>query len=286
MRWCDNAGTQRTKQLAMLIEYPAHSSSAFAQHVANKKGYALRISAPRRLEKALTKQSKKLPKPTTKPPNEPPKLRAGKVVTWRIDLRISAHRKRFTQFIEELSIPKKVSIVHMHSSPPCGRASSLTPWNEKMQAAFQETSEEFLQRLTWVRAVHKAFHRSCQKLQIQHTGSHEQSARCRLQFVSNTKKGWPWALNARAAQPRAKSTAVVHGCALGLRVQKKWRFESNNEAMIKVLKQIVCPGCQTHELIVAQKGRKGCGTKNSEKYPSLLGRILAETLMRRSKYAS
>ena len=195
-------------------------------------------------------------------------------------MRSALHRKRFMRYVKELPVPKRVSYAHLHSAPPCGRACSLAPLNSSKGAQFAESADDFFDRLRWTRQVHAAFARTSMKKRIAYSNSHEQSDTCRLQFVSKKQKGWPWALTAHAAQLRAESIAVVHGCAFGMPVKKKWRFESNNPAMIKVLRNLVCPGCKKHQKLTSWNGCKGIGTKNSERYPRLLGRVLAEVITR------
>ena len=278
-KWCQRAGATKSARVPLLIEFPAHSASTFAQHIARKNGYAIRLSAYRKLETALRKQ-RKLPPVTTRKAMEAPTLHRGRAVTWKLDIRNVKHRQKFLHFLHNLRIPAEVSLVHLHSSPPCGRACSLVPMNEAKGAEFVESKDDFLTRLQWVRKCHLALRKTCRRAGVTQTSSHEQSNTCRLQYVSDTEKDWPWAISADSALLQSKSIAVVHGCAFGMPVKKKWRFETNNFAMLTVLKKLVCPGCASHKKIVDH------GTKASERYPCLLGCTLAEACPRQCSASS
>ena len=195
-------------------------------------------------------------------------------------------------------MPKQVDHVHLHSAPPCGRACQLVTINHSRGAAFKETAEEFLTRLLWARQQHKAFKTRCTSKSFSSSPSHEQSDTCRLQYVkrsaeqprrfsarlgrkATTKfKGWPWALSPSAARGKHKSVATVHGCVVGMPVKKMWRFESDNAALLRLLQKVVCPGCPSHMKLTSRKGEVGYGTRNSERYPRLLGRLIAEAITR------
>ena len=298
-RWCIKAGLETSEQLPLLIEFPASQHRTASQHVANRGGYALRLAAPRRLEAALKLKRKTVPAPSVSEPAGPPKLVRGKAVTWRLDLRSRVHRARFARFIEDLPVPKCVGHVHLHSAPPCGRSCHLVNINYSRGAQFMETADEFCARLRWTRQQHIAFKRRCKHACFSSSASHEQADNCRLDYVAKTAgktrcssarrtgkvaralTGWPWALTPSGGRRGAKSVATVHGCALGMPVLKKWRFESNHKPMVCIFRQLVCPGCDLHQRITSWNGHKGYGTRKAERYPSLLGRLMAEVITRR-----
>ena len=275
------AGVGKLKRATpFVLEWPCGSNSTITRHIAAAGGLALRICAPERLERFFRHRRGSRAAASTAPPPDPPRLRRGRILIWRLDLRSAHHRDALLNFVDTLALPAYVSAAHSHSSPPCSRACGLSPLNKSMGNVLCETADDYMERLRWVRRVHRRFRDRCRHLRVSCTRSHEQSNSCRLSYVS-ASQGWPWAISRSAASLSSASTVVVYGCAVGLAwkgkpVSKKWRFETDSRILLEVLALLRCPGCTDHQAIC---GVGGPGTRFSERYPPLLGAAIAQALL-------
>ena len=99
----------------LLIEVCASDSSHWSRCVAALGGFALRISLPRQWRRA---KNAKMQRMSPRRPSSVPKLARGKAVTWRLDLRSTAHVRAFAKWLRSFTPPGSVRHVHMHTSPP------------------------------------------------------------------------------------------------------------------------------------------------------------------------
>ena len=100
----------------LLIEVCASDSSHWSRCVAALGGFALRVSLPRQWRRA---KNAKMQRMSPRRPNSVPKLARGKAVTWRLDLRSTAHVRAFAKWLRSFTPPGSVRHMHMHTSPPC-----------------------------------------------------------------------------------------------------------------------------------------------------------------------
>ena len=100
----------------LLIEVCASDSSHWSRCVAALGGFALRISLPRQWRRP---KNAKMQRISSRHASSVPKLARGKAVTWRLDLRSTAHARAFAKWLRSFTPPGSVRHVHMHTSPPC-----------------------------------------------------------------------------------------------------------------------------------------------------------------------
>ena len=233
--------------------------------------YALRIALPRRSGGAPRNRAQPV---AAHPPPLPPKLKKGVVRTWRLDLRSHVHKEALSKFIADVTIPRDVQHIHVHTSPRCTAFSRAQ--NFKQSKDLSTVANECLHGLKFARSVHGAVSKKRVRRGVTFSQSHEQSAGCSttraLPHVSRSAwagvgRGFPWAIS--PTTPRV----TIRACAVKQPTTKRWTFETTSEQLYKVLKHhIKCPGCKGHKPVMSFKGQtKGYGTSASEVYTTYLG---------------
>ena len=270
----------------LLIEVCASDSSHWSRCVAALGGFALRISLPRQWRRA---KNAKMQRMSPRRPSSVPKLARGKVVTWRLDLRSTAHVRAFAKWLRSFTPPGSVRHVHMHTSPPCTAFSPAQNFNQHHDLS--TVSNACLGMLSSARSFHGNYkRRAWPRSIVRASSSHESSAgsstgRALRACTDPTLKSriatdFPWAISHTTAR------TTINGCAAGLRdkrtqlpIRKRWTFETASSPLRKVLHKLrKCPDCAKHVRCMHFKDsvcEAVSDLKCTERYPPKLGRMLA-----------
>ena len=236
-----------------LIEGPADQDSALAEAVVDLGGAALRISRNDARASA---------------PAPAPRLKRGKVVTWKLDLNRLQHRSVLNAFLKKARMVPGTRRLHFHSSPWCAKTSSI-------QRIFARTPGWAPVALRWARAAHCAFRANKLEEELK-SATHEQPQRA----TAGSSRTWPWAIH------RWTRRVPVAGCMVGLcgdvgdgrgelPVCKTWCIEAQRDITLRSLLQFRCPGGHARNYVLSEAGRRGIGAEASGHYPLPFGFALA-----------
>ena len=280
----------------MLVEVYTAPGSAWGRWQARRRrdascvstavGCALRICLPRRL-RDFAKKRRALPT-NSPPPRLCRPLRRGEVLSWELNLSTPSHRQALMHHLTTFQPPEGIDCVHLHTSTPCGWASSVQRFNHARGIDLSETREMGKAHLDFTRDLHKAFSGRDFDPGVEKSRSHEQASGASVILDGGGSENWPWALGPQSER------VPVSGCAVGLLFPdacgheqpcaKSWTFESDAAGLLAVLRRFRCSHDHVHVPTLSFRGgRKGVGTKATEEYPPYLGALLAAALCLRTR---
>ena len=285
----DRIGAHAHFVKGLVIELMCSDNSQFAKAMkayANQQSYALRIALPRRSSAA--KISVQQPVARHAPP-DPPALQAGRVVTWRLDLRSEAHSEALLKYMREVQLPADVMAAHLHSAPPCTWVSKGQTINFAKGYSLVPQFRTGATLLALSRKIIEIWRHQQVGEGVAITASHEQSARSTLAvpFKVLSKRellgigpGYPWGISESCAK---NSSTIVNGTAVGLMsdgllVNKKWRIETDNDLLLQVLKSFSKKGTKKCIGVWGERNRPGAGARSTEKYPKFLAHLMCAAI--------
>jgi hypothetical protein len=251
-------------EFATTIEVWAGTRSTFTRESYELGNAAVRIVAPSAHLKA-------------RPGGAPWKLALGRVYTWPLDLQNPAHFKKLLEYIRQVEPARGSKSMHLHTSPPCGTFSKVQRIVRGRGGKPRTPRPIALQRLDSARRLHRAWSRRA--FPGRSSRSHEQSEGCTThpRWRKRGPEDFPWALGPKSSRVNG------YGCAAGLvdsesdlAIRKPWTFESDHEPLLATLRLFSgCSGGHEHCMTLSEAGRRGCGTRITEAYPTTLGALLA-----------